>query len=155
MLAVGQVGERLPPALGAVRRQFTNEEWQREVASLMGSASAICATVGGSDALSWEIHRIIDLGYLAKTIFVFPPTSRREHFKLLAVLGSRLRVYWAELIVTRTGFGTRGAGFRSRASTARAAGPGSVRPRLRRRARGVCSHHLWLGFAWCHPDSGK
>jgi hypothetical protein len=95
--AVGQVGERLPPPLGAVRRQFSNEEWQAEVASLMARAGIICVTVGRSDALAWEIGRIAELGHLPKTIFVFPPTSRAEHLARLAVLSQLLNVPWAEL----------------------------------------------------------
>jgi hypothetical protein len=95
--AVGQVGERLPPPLGAVRRQFSNEEWQAEVRSLMARAGIICVTVGRSCALAWEIERIAELGHLPKTVFVFPPTSQAEHLRRLAVLSQKLRVPWAAL----------------------------------------------------------
>lgn len=90
VLAVGQVGERLPPPLGAVRRQFSNEEWQARVGDLMAESSTICLVVGRSTSLAWEIQRIRDLGHLPKTIFVFPPTDRSEHRRRLAVLGALL-----------------------------------------------------------------
>lgn len=97
--AVGQVGQRLPPPLGAVRRQFTNEEWQYKVNDLMGEAPLICITLGRSDSLAWEIERIAELGYLGKTVFVLPPTKRGEHINRLAVLAELLELSWADLDV--------------------------------------------------------
>lgn len=103
VLAVGQVGERLPPPLGAVRRQFTNEEWQEAVYDLMTKSSLICVTLGRSANLRWEIGRIANSGFLHKTIFVLPPTSRREHLKRLTVLASALDIDWADLNVDISG----------------------------------------------------
>ncbi|WP_152603662.1 hypothetical protein [Amycolatopsis rifamycinica] len=101
--AVGQVGERLPPPLGAVRRQFTNDEWQNRIQGLMAEASIICVTLGRSTALDWEIRRIAELGFLPKAVFVLPPTSRREHIKRLAVLAAALKLAWADLDIRPTG----------------------------------------------------
>jgi hypothetical protein len=101
--AVGQLGERLPPPLGAVRRQFTNEEWRDHIQVLMANASTICVTLGRSKALEWEIQTIAQLGFLPKTIFVLPPTSRREHLKRLAVLAATLNLNWSDLNVTLAG----------------------------------------------------
>lgn len=103
VFAVGQLGERLPPPLGAVRRQFTDKEWRSRVSEIMAGASVICVTVGRSTALEWEIQEIARLGFLPKTIFVVPPTKRSEHVKRLAVLAAALRVNWADLNVTPTG----------------------------------------------------
>lgn len=100
---VGQVGERLPPALGAVRRQFTNEEWQDRVHDLMAQASLICITLGRTESLAWEIRRIADSGYLWKTVFVLPPTKRAEHIRRLAVLADVLQLNWVDLDVSPSG----------------------------------------------------
>lgn len=97
VLAVGQVGERLPPALGAVRRQFSEEEWEDRVGELMGEAQLICVTLGRTQSLAWEIDRIAQRGFLAKTVFVLPPTDRREHLERLAALGSILDLDWRAL----------------------------------------------------------
>ncbi|WP_280491645.1 YncE family protein [Nocardia asiatica] len=103
VFAAGQIGERLPPPLGAIRRQFTNEEWSIRVQELMTGASIICVVVGRSNALAWEIQRIAQMGFLHKTIFALPPTSREEHVKRLAVLANFLRLDWKELDVTASG----------------------------------------------------
>ena len=97
VLGVGQVGERLPPALGAVRHQFTNEEWEQRVDELMGEAQLICITLGRTESLAWEIERISSRGFLGKTIFVLPPTNRGEHLKRLAVLAKLLDLNWVEV----------------------------------------------------------
>lgn len=101
--AVSQVGERLPPALGAVRRQLTNEEWQDRVRALMSEAQLICITLGRTESLAWEIERIASLGYLGKTVFVVPPTTRAEHIKRLAVLAEILDLDWVDLDVRPSG----------------------------------------------------
>jgi hypothetical protein len=103
VLAVGQVGERLPPALGAVRRQFTNEEWQDGVHDLMTQASLICITLGRTESLAWEIKRIMGAGFLGKTVFVLPPTERVEHLKRLAVLAEILELNWVDIDVSPSG----------------------------------------------------
>jgi hypothetical protein len=101
--AVSQLGERLPPPLGAVRMQLTNEEWQQRVVTLMAESSLICVTVGRSASLEWEIHRIAEAGHLHKTLFVLPPTDRSEHTKRLAVLASALSLAWDDLDVAAGG----------------------------------------------------
>ena len=103
VFAVGQEGERLPPPLGAVRRQFSSEEWREKVPVLMADASLICVSLGRSTNLTWEIRRIANSGHLGKTIFVVPPTSRREHLKRLAVLAAELNLEWADLNVALSG----------------------------------------------------
>ncbi|TCC36329.1 hypothetical protein [Kribbella speibonae] len=104
-LAVGQVGERMPPQLGAVRRQFTDDEWRDQVGTLMADASMICVTVGRSQALSWEIRRIQMYGLLGKAVFVLPPTGSRECKRRLAVLAELLDIPWE--LVDPTGLGRR------------------------------------------------
>ncbi len=101
--AVSQVGERLPPALGAVRRQFTNDEWQDRVRDLMLEAQLICVTLGRTESLAWEIRRIAELGHLGKTVFVLPPTERGEHIRRLAVLADILDLDWVDLDVRPSG----------------------------------------------------
>lgn len=103
VLAIGQVGERLPPPLGAVRRQLSDQEWQGKVIELMEQAAIVCVIVGRSQALVWEIVRIAKSGNLDKTVFILPPTSRREHRRRLAVLAGLLDLHWAEVDVVRRG----------------------------------------------------
>jgi hypothetical protein len=94
VLAVGQVGEKLPPALGAVRRQFTNDEWETAVSELMNQAQLICVSMGRSESLAWEIRRILANGHIRKTIFVFPPTSAIEQRRRMGVLAHLIDVPW-------------------------------------------------------------
>jgi hypothetical protein len=101
VLTVGQVGERLPPPLGAVRRQFTNEEWRARVFELMVNASLICVSLGRSQSLAEEIDRIRNAGHLAKTVFLLPPTSVTEQRYRLAILSDRLNIPWHFLDVAR------------------------------------------------------
>ncbi len=69
----------------------------------MAGAAVISVTLGRSNALDWEIRRIAQLGFLPKTIFVLPPTSRSEHRKRLAVLAAALDLDWADHDVTQVG----------------------------------------------------
>ena len=94
VLTVGQEGERLPPPLGAVRRQFTNEEWRARVFHLMVEAPLICVNLGRSHSLAEEIDRIKGSGHLRKTVFLLPPTSAIEQRYRLAILSDRLDIPW-------------------------------------------------------------
>jgi hypothetical protein len=102
VLTVGQVGERLPPPLGAVRRQFTNEEWRARVFELMVDASLICVSLGRSQSLAEEIERIQTAGHLRKTIFLLPPTPLTEQRYRLAILSDRLGIPWHFMDVDRS-----------------------------------------------------
>lgn len=94
VLAVGTPGEVLPPELGAVRIQFSHEEWQQRVSELTDKARFIFLTLGRSEGLVWEIRRIRDLGYLHKTVMLVPPVARRERRRRLAVLADQLDLTW-------------------------------------------------------------
>ena len=102
VLALSQVGEKLPPPLGAERRSF-GDDWQVRIRSLMGSARLICVTVGRSEYLNWEIERIRDAGLLDRTIFVLPPTGQAEQRRRLAVLAEALKIDFARLDQTWPG----------------------------------------------------
>lgn len=52
VVAVATPGERMPPGLGAVRQQFSHEEWQHGVSGLATQASLIVMTAGRSEGLS-------------------------------------------------------------------------------------------------------
>jgi hypothetical protein len=97
VFAVGQVGERLPPALGAVRRQLPNEEWQNRVTDWMQEAQVIVVVMGRSESLVWELRRIREMGYLQKTVVLFPPTSLSEQRARLGVLRETLELPWPTL----------------------------------------------------------
>lgn len=103
VLAVGTPGERLPPALGAIRRQFSHEEWQARVAELCGSSTFIALNVGRSEGLIWEIDRLVKTGYLHKTIFLIPPVKAKERRLRLAVLSAVTGASWTLLDTRRTG----------------------------------------------------
>ncbi|QIQ06167.1 PQQ-binding-like beta-propeller repeat protein [Streptomyces liangshanensis] len=100
---LGQVGEKLPPPLGAARRNFSMDEWKDGVRDLIARSRLICVTVGRSESLLWEIEEIRQAGALGRTLFVLPPTGRREQRLRLAVLARALRVDWSVLDRSRPG----------------------------------------------------
>lgn len=103
VVALSQVGEKMPPPLGAVRRSFSMEDWKEGVGELIGRAQFICVTVGRSESLLWEIRQIRAAGALDRTLFLLPPTSRAEQRRRLAVLGYALGIEWGELDWTGPG----------------------------------------------------
>ncbi|MFF4031738.1 hypothetical protein ACFYZ2_18665 [Streptomyces sviceus] len=100
---LSQVGEKLPPPLGAARRSFSMDDWKDGVRTLIGRSQLICVTVGRSESLLWEIRQIRAAGALARTIFLLPPTRRREQRLRLAVLGHALGIEWRHLDRARAG----------------------------------------------------
>ncbi|MFJ3673279.1 PQQ-binding-like beta-propeller repeat protein [Streptomyces sp. NPDC090106] len=100
---LSQVGEKLPPPLGAARRSFSMDDWQDGVRELIARSQLICVTVGRSQSLLWEIAEIRRAGALGRTIFVLPPTGRREQRLRLAVLAHALRIDWSVLGRARPG----------------------------------------------------
>lgn len=103
VVALSQVGEKLPPARGAVRRSFSMEEWKDGVVELIAASQLICVTVGRSESLRWEIGQIRAAGALGRTLFLLPPTGRSEQRRRLAFLGHALGVEWRCLDRTRPG----------------------------------------------------
>ncbi|MFE7854064.1 hypothetical protein [Streptomyces sp. NPDC057403] len=101
--ALSQVGEKLPPPLGAARRSFSMDDWKDGVRGLIGRSQLICVTVGRSESLLWEIRQIRAAGALARTIFLLPPTRRHEQRLRLAVLGHALGIEWCHLDRARAG----------------------------------------------------
>lgn len=100
---LSQVGEKLPPPLGAARRSFSMDDWKDGVRDLIARSQLICVTVGRSESLLWEIEEIRRAGALGRTIFVLPPTGRREQRLRLAVLAHALRIDWSVLDRSRPG----------------------------------------------------
>jgi hypothetical protein len=103
ILALSQVGEKLPPPLGAERRSFSMDDWKERIRELIGAARLICVTVGRSQSLLWEIEQIRDAGVLTRAIFVLPPTGQTEQRRRLAVLTQALGVDFARLDQTWPG----------------------------------------------------
>ncbi|MFD5891764.1 YncE family protein [Streptomyces sp. NPDC060334] len=94
---LSQVGERLPPPLGAARRSFSMGDWKDGVSELIDCSQLICVTVGRSESLRWEIAEIRRADALGRTIFLLPPTSRREQRLRLVALAHILRLDWPAL----------------------------------------------------------
>lgn len=103
VLALSQVGEKLPPPLGAERRSFSMADWRNRIRELIGTAQLICVTVGRSKSLLWEIEQIRDAGMLDRAIFVLPPTGQAEQRRRLAVLARALGADFTELDQTWPG----------------------------------------------------
>ncbi|OEJ49518.1 hypothetical protein [Streptomyces agglomeratus] len=103
VVTLSQVGERLPPAWGAVRRSFSMEDWKEGVVDLIATSQLICVTVGRSESLRWEIGQIQAAGALGRTLFLLPPTGRSEQRRRLAFLGHALGLEWSWLDRTRPG----------------------------------------------------
>ncbi|MFI6853937.1 PQQ-binding-like beta-propeller repeat protein [Streptomyces sp. NPDC050416] len=100
---LSQVGEKLPPPLGAARRSFSMDDWKEGVRELLGRSRLVCVTVGRSTSLLWEIEQIRQAGALGRTIFVLPPTGRREQRLRLAALAHALRIDWSVVDRSRPG----------------------------------------------------
>ncbi|MER8098570.1 YncE family protein [Streptomyces goshikiensis] len=94
---LSQVGERLPPPLGAARRSFSMDDWKEGVSELIDRSQLICVTVGRSESLRWEIAEIRRADALGRTIFLLPPTTRREQRLRLAALAHILGIDWSAL----------------------------------------------------------
>jgi hypothetical protein len=103
VLALSQVGEKLPPPLGAERRSFSMDDWRDRIRELLGTARLVCVTVGRSKSLLWEIEQIRDAGILDRAIFVLPPTSKAEQRRRLSVLAHALGADYALLDQTWPG----------------------------------------------------
>ena len=103
VLALSQVGEKLPPPLGAERRGFSMDDWKDRIRELIASARLICVTVGRSESLLWEIGEIRAAGVLDRAIFLLPPTSQAEQRRRLQVLAHALDVDFALLDQTWPG----------------------------------------------------
>ncbi|WP_262062927.1 YncE family protein [Streptomyces sp. STR69] len=103
VVALSQVGEKLPPPLGAVRRSFSMDDWKDRVRELIVQSQLICVTVGRSESLLWEIRQIRAAGALERTVFLLPPTRRGEQRLRLAVLGYALGIDWSVLDRARPG----------------------------------------------------
>ena len=88
--AVGRLGELLPPAVGAERLYFSDDEWQAEVAKLAEGAKLVTVLVARSQWLQWEIELLRERGLLHKTVFLIPPVKRKERLLRLAVLADVL-----------------------------------------------------------------
>lgn len=88
--AVGRPGELLPPAVGAERLYFSDDEWQTEVAKLAEGAKLVTVLVARSQWLQWEIELLRERGLLHKTLFLIPPVKRKERLLRLAVLAEAL-----------------------------------------------------------------
>jgi hypothetical protein len=113
VVALSQVGEKMPPPLGAVRRSFSMDDWKDRVGELIAGSQLICVTVGRSESLLWEIRQLRAAGALERTIFLLPPTSRGEQRRRLAVLGHALGIEWHHLDWTRPGIEVLAVTFRS------------------------------------------
>jgi hypothetical protein len=103
VLALSQVGEKLPPPLGAERRSFSMADWKDRIRELIDSARLICVTVGRSESLLWEIGQIRAAGALERAIFLLPPTSQAEQRRRLVVLAHALGVGFTLLDQTAPG----------------------------------------------------
>jgi hypothetical protein len=79
------------PKLGALRLIRSNDEWQREVASLMARSQAIVVAVGTTHWVKWEIGEIFSRKYAGKTLFLFPVTVRSLFFRKRQVLAEQAR----------------------------------------------------------------
>ena len=75
--AIGRPGESLPQS-GASREYITNESWRERVIELSKQAKAIILIVHNTEGLKWELHQIVALGALKKTLFIIPPTDRDQ-----------------------------------------------------------------------------
>lgn len=58
--------------LGAARRGFTDEQWRREVADLIGKSARVVLRAGFGEGLRWEIEKTVELADPARVILLAP-----------------------------------------------------------------------------------
>ena len=86
VVAVSPPDSVVPPAFGAVRLSFSEEEWRPRVAEMMDAASYVAVSVGRTESVGWEIGRLQGQGALLRTVFLFPPTGIAEQGRRLDAL---------------------------------------------------------------------
>jgi hypothetical protein len=67
--AIGDPNHVLQPN-GAERFYITDKHWKEAVINMMERSKVILLRVGQTDGTLWELHKLIELGYINKTIFV-------------------------------------------------------------------------------------
>jgi hypothetical protein len=75
VLAVGAPGETLPP-LGAYRRSFAADDWQRGVRQLIEQCRIALVIVGATRWVGWELSSVIEAGACEKLILINPPDEK-------------------------------------------------------------------------------
>jgi len=101
--ALSRPGERLPPALGAVRQQFAMDAWQDGVRNMITESALVCMVVGRTESLVLEMREIKRLGALHRTLFFIPPCDRREQRRRLALLSRELGIPWNRMVQATRG----------------------------------------------------
>ncbi|GAA2552412.1 hypothetical protein GCM10010435_23390 [Winogradskya consettensis] len=98
VIALSRPGERLPPALGAVRQQFPMDGWRAGVRDLIRDSALVCMVVGRTESLVIELREVQALGALHKALFLVPPCGRREQRRRLALLSRELGIPWDRML---------------------------------------------------------
>lgn len=101
--AVGRPGETLPPALGATRLYYPDNQWQAAVRQIADDASLVAVVVGRSQWLTWGDGSSAPGGPASQDDLCSAAGGPREAAKRLAVLREVLGVPWSL-------FETRGTG---------------------------------------------
>lgn len=78
--AIGDPNRILQPN-GAERFYITDEHWKEAVENMMKQSKLIILRIGQTDGTLWELHKLIEWGYLNKTIFVVYTKDDYEWFK--------------------------------------------------------------------------
>jgi hypothetical protein len=79
-VAIGRPGEPLPP-WGAYRLYVPDEEWKRQVATLISMATVVVVRCGRSEALIWELEQLRQSGKLGRTLFLLPAARSPEELR--------------------------------------------------------------------------
>ena len=72
LVALGQPGEHF----GAGRTAVQDEDWHQVVEGLMRQAQVILLIPSDRPGTLWEVRRILDLGFLSKTVMIMQPGQR-------------------------------------------------------------------------------
>lgn len=81
--AIGDPDRILQPN-GAERFYITDDHWKEAVEDMMKRSKMIILRIGQTDGTLWELHKLIELGYINKTIFVVYSREDYEWFKAMA-----------------------------------------------------------------------
>jgi len=78
--AIGDPNSILQPN-GAERFYITDDYWKDAVEDMMKRSKVIILRIGQTDGTLWELHKLIELGYINKTLFVVYTREDYEWFK--------------------------------------------------------------------------
>jgi hypothetical protein len=80
LIGVGKPDEELPQ-IGASRAYLTDEEWQPGVLRWLDQSLLIVMIAGATEWITWELHRIVEMGRSERLFILMPPGTNRARWQ--------------------------------------------------------------------------